>query len=397
MRRQALVVTGSLEPEHAATEVLARFGFVQTQVAASIQDALDLLRDKHFDLLIVPLQNASAPLLAALDREIRRLQTTFVIGTAPRADPELILRAMRSGIHEFLPLPLNDQDFASAVDRLMRRNQASAQRGRVIAVYSGKGGLGNSTIAVNLAHGFAANHKNTRVAVADLVVAGGDVRVLLDLRPTYDMADVAAKLDRIDSDLLHSLLTPSRGGVWVLPAPDDSELDNTLDGNVTSTIIELLRNDFALTVLDCEHHMSERTLAALDAADRIVLVTELSVTALRSAQRTLTLCRRLGYPDEKLSVVVNRFQSGEVLSPADASDLLKADIFWRLPNDYKTAAAALAKGVTISEGEPTSRLATSFSQLAAKLGGASGSMNGNGKPHDDSSPRKRFFGFSKKR
>jgi pilus assembly protein CpaE len=397
MRREALVVLGSVEPEQVATDVLARFGFVQTHVAASIQDALDLLRDKHFDLLIVPLQNASVPLLASLDREIRRLQTTFVIGTAPRADPDLILRAMRSGIHEFLPLPLEDKDLAAAVDRLMRRNQASAQRGRVIAVYSGKGGLGNSTITVNIAHAFASNHRNARVAVADLVVSGGDVRVLLNLRPTYDMADVAAKLDRIDSDLLHSLLTPSRGGIWVLPAPDDTELDNTLDGNVTSTIIELLRNEFALTLLDCEHHMGERTLAALDSADRIVLVTELSVTALRSTQRTLGLCRRLGYPDEKLCIVVNRFQSGEVLSPSDASDLLRAEIFWRLPNDYRTAAAALAKGVTVSEGEPLSKLSTSFSQLAAKLGGTSGNMNGNGKPHDDSPPRKRLFGFSKKR
>jgi pilus assembly protein CpaE len=304
---------------------------------------------------------------------------------------------MRSGIHEFLPLPLDDKDLASAVDRLMRRNQASAQRGRVIAVYSGKGGLGNSTIAVNLAHGFAANHRSARVAVADLVVAGGDVRVLLDLRPAYDMADVASKLDRIDSDLLHSLMTPSRGGVWVLPAPDDSELDNVLDGNVTSTIIELLRNDFALTVLDCEHHLGERTLAALDSADRILFVTDLSVTALRSTQRSLGLCRRLGYPDEKLCVVVNRYQSGEVLSPADASDLLKSEIFWRLPNDYKTAAAALAKGVTVGEGEPLSRLSASFSQLAAKLGGAAPSMNGNGKPHDDAPPRKRLFGFTRKR
>ena len=398
MRRQALIVSGAVVPEQAAADVLARYGFVQTTVVGSIQGALDLLRDQHFDLLIVPLQDASVPVLAALDREIRRLQTTFVIGTAPRADPELILRAMRSGIHEFLPLPLDDADLAPAVDRLMRRNQASAQRGRVIAVYSGKGGLGNTTIAVNLAHGYAANHRNSRVAVADLVVAGGDVRVLLDLRPTYDMADVAAKLDRIDSDLLHSLLTPSRAGVWVLPAPDDSEIDNVLDGNVTTTIIELLRAEFALTVLDCEHHLGERTLAALDSADRIVLVTELTVTALRSTQRTLGLCRRLGYRDEKLCVVVNRFQSGEVLSPADASDLLKSEIFWRLPNDYRTAAAALAKGITVSEGDPLSRLATSFSQLSAKLGGTGSSVNGNGKPHDDSPPpRKRLFGFSKKR
>jgi pilus assembly protein CpaE len=396
MRREALIVTGAVTPEQAATDVLARFGFVQTTAAATIKDALDLLRTKRFDLLVVPLQDASVPILASLDREIRRLQTTFVIGTAPRSDPDLILRAMRSGIHEFLPLPLDEREFAAAVSRLMRRNEASAQGGRVIAVYSGKGGLGNTTIAVNIAHAYSAFHPSARVAVADLVVAGGDVHVLLNLRPAYDMADVAGKLDRIDSELLHSLLTASRSGIWVLPAPDHSEAENVLDGNVTTTIIELLRTEFALTVLDCEHQVGERTLAALDCADRIVLVTELTVTALRSTQRTLGLCRRLGYSDEKLCVVVNRFQSGEVLSPADASDLLKSDIFWRLPNDYRTAAAALAKGITVSEGDPLSRLGISFSQLATKLGGDAPSVNGNGQAH--ATPlRKRLFGFSRKR
>src|SRR5450432_3083451 len=389
MRREALIVTGSVIPEQAAADVLARFGFVQTTVAASIKDALDLLRTKRFDLLMVPLQDASVPILASLDREIRRLQTTFVVGTAPRSDPELILRAMRSGIHEFLPLPLDEKDLAAAVSRLMRRNEASSQGGRVIAVYSGKGGLGNTTIAVNIAHAYASYHPSARVAVADLVVAAGDVHVLLNLRPSYDMADVAAKLDRIDSELLHSLLTASRSGIWVLPAPDTSEVENVLDGNVTTAIIELLRTEFALTVLDCEHQVGERTLAALDCADRIVLVTELNVTGLRSTQRTSGLCRRLGYSDEKLCVVVNRFQSGEVLSPADASELLKSEIFWRLPNDYRTAAAALAKGITVSEGDPLSKLSVSFGQLAAKLGGTAAHVNGNGKPHDDSPLRKR--------
>ncbi|MGI8497265.1 MAG: AAA family ATPase [Gemmatimonadaceae bacterium] len=397
MRRKALIVSGAILPEQTATDVLERFGFLQTEWAASIEDALSALRDGHYDLLIVSLEHASTPVLAALDREIRRLQTTFVIATAPQADPELILRAMRSGIHEFLPLPLGTADFSAAVDRLMRRNQTSVQRGRVIAVHSAKGGLGATTIAVNIARSASANRRDIRVAVADLVVAGGDVGVVLNLRSTYDMADVAAKLDRIDSGLLHSLLTPSSGGMWVLPAPDDPEMDSTLDASATTTIIELLRGEFALTVLDSEHHMSERTLSALDAADRIVLVTELSVTALRSTQRTLGLCRRLGYPDEKVCVVVNRFQSGEVLSPADASGLLKADIFWKLPNDYRTVAAALAKGVPLTEHDPASKLAVSFSQLAAKLAGSSARVNGHVESDDAISHPKRFFGFGKKR
>ena len=223
------------------------------------------------------------------------------------------------------------------------------------------------------------------------------MRVLLNLHPSYDLADLARKLDRIDSDLLHSLLTPTSGGLWALPSPDDSELDNVLDGSAMATIIEHLRNDFALTVLDCEHHMSERTVAALDAADRIILVTELSVTALRSTQRSLALCRRLGYPEAKLCVVVNRFHSGEVLSSADASDLLKSEIFWKLPNDYRTASGALAKGLPVADHDSTSKLAASYGQLAAKLGGPATGLASNGAAEDGSQQKKRLFGFTRKR
>src|SRR5690606_14323465 len=115
------------------------------------------LRAEHFDLLIVPLLDMDAVQLGSIDREARRGRAQFVIGTAPKPDPDLILRAMRSGIHEFVLLPPDANEFATAVGRLMRRQQGEAQRGSVFAVYSGKGGLGNTTAAVNLAHALAAN------------------------------------------------------------------------------------------------------------------------------------------------------------------------------------------------------------------------------------------------
>jgi pilus assembly protein CpaE len=139
------------------------------------------------------------------------------------------------------------------------------------------------------------------------------------------------------------------------------------------SIIDQLRGQFAFTVLDCEHHMSGRTLAALDAADRIVLVTQLNVPALRSTQRTLTLCRRLGYPGEKIHVLVNRYQSSDVVSIADATQVLGQEIFFKLPNDYKTSAAALTKGITVAEQDGSSQLASGYSHLAARLNGRSAS------------------------
>jgi pilus assembly protein CpaE len=255
----------------------------------------------------------------------------------------------------------------------------------VVAVYSAKGGTGTTTVAVNAAHCIAANHPDSRVALADLVVSGGDVRLHLDLRPTYDLSSLAEKLDRLDAELLYSLLTNSSGGLWALPAPDNPEFEDTLDASTLGTIVEHLRMHFAFTVLDCEHHLTERTLAALDAADRILLVTQLSVPALRSTQRSIELCRRLGYPEEKLCVVVNRFQSGEVLSLRDAADVLKCEIFWKIPNDYRTSAGALMKGLPVSEFAADSKLAWSFAQLASKLGGNSAHPSGgNGVAHKGS-------------
>jgi pilus assembly protein CpaE len=378
MQRKALIIDGAAGPSDVAGEVLTRFGFGASEDAPSIDAALRRLHAEHFDIVIVPLGGVESLQLAALEREIRSGRSSFVIGTAPQADPQLILRAMRAGIQEFLVYPPDPKDLSSAIDRLVRRSHSDHARGQVVAVYSSKGGLGNTSIAVNLAYGFAKNRPESRVAVVDLVVADGDVRVLLNLRPAYDMGDLIRKLDRVDAELLYSLLTPCPGGVWALPGPDSPEADDMLDATTVGTIIEHLRASFACTVLDCEHHMSERTLTALDAADRILLITQLNVPALRSTQRMLTLCRRLGYPDEKLCVVINRFQSGEVLSLADASEVLKTEIFWKLPNDYRTSAAAQTKGVPVGSVSSESKLAWSYTQFAAKLGGIAAEPGGNG-------------------
>jgi pilus assembly protein CpaE len=398
MPRKALIVDGAAGPHDVVTDVLTRFGFGTAEELPSLDAALKRLHGEHFDIVIVPVQEAESLQLAALEREIRSGRSSFVIGTAPSADPQLILRAMRAGIQEFLVFPPEPKDLASAIDRLVRRSHSEHARGQVIAVYSSKGGLGNTSIAVNLSYGFARNRPESRVAVVDLVVADGDVRVLLNLRPAYDMGDLVRKLDRVDAELLNSLLTPCAGGVWALPGPDSPEADEILDATTLGTIVEHLRANFAVTVLDCEHHLSERTLTALDSADRILLVTQLSVAALRSTQRTLTLCRRLGYPDEKLCVVINRYQSGEVLSLNDATEVLKTEIFWKLPNDYRTSAAAQTKGVPVGQLSGESKLAWSYAQMAAKLGGTSAELGGNGAEaaRTSSSRLKQMFGITKK-
>ena len=373
MPRRALIVAHAAGSSESVAGVLHRFGFTTIAEIDTIARAVGELAREPYDLVVVPLAETTPLQLTELESAVRRTGQTCVLGTAPAPDPELILRALRSGVHEFLVFPPDASELAGAVDRLMRRQPGreggEAQTGQVFAVYSSKGGMGSTSVAVNLAHGIAHNHPQSRVALADLVVASGDVRVFLDLAASYHMGDLAAKLDRVDADLLYSLLTPHGGAIWVLPSPDDAELEDVLDAAAVNAILEQMRRHFAFTVLDCEHHLSERTLAAMDAADRIVIVTQLNVAALRSTQRTLGVCRRLGYPDEKLFVVVNRYHSGDVLSLDDAKEVLGTAVGFDLPNDYKVASAAVTAGKPVAEAARGSELGRRYVQLAATLAG----------------------------
>ena len=373
MQRRALIAGNSAGSPETVNGVLARFGFLRTAHVSDRDEAIAEMREGHFDLIVIPVDGITPEQLISLEREIRKDPNTSVIATAQTAESDLIVRSMRAGVHEFLVYPPKAEELAGSVERLMRRTRIDSERGDLVAVYSGKGGLGSTSIAVNIAQAFGAQRADARVSIVDLVVTGGDVRVFLNLKPAYDLSHLIAKGSSIDAELLNSLLTPCPGGVWALPTGDSPEDEELFDSAAVGAILNLLRSHFAVTVVDCEHHLSEATLTALDAANRIVLVTQLSVPALRSTQRSLAVCRRLGYDDSKLCVVVNRFQSGDVLPIRDAEDLLQAPIFWKLPNDYRLSAASLTKGVPVAMEEPGSKLARSYSDLAKKLSGSTSS------------------------
>jgi pilus assembly protein CpaE len=368
-KRKALIIGDAFGGSEIAADVLQRFGFAKLDEAPSLNGATARLRSDHFDLVVVAIDRLSPVEMSLLEREIRR-ESSMLIGTAPKADPDLILRGMRAGVQEFLISPPDQNDLASALDRLVRLKTKETQRGTVVAVYSGKGGLGTTSVAINLAYGFAKNHPDRRVALADFVMGNGDVRVLLNLKPAYDVGDLAIKMDRVDEELLFSVLSTTPGGVWVLPAAENEEVADLLDATAAASILNHLRAHFSV-VVDCEHHMSDRTLAAFDAADRIVLVTQLLVPALRSTKRTLELCERLGYADSKFFIVVIRHHSGDVLSLTDAKDVLGREVFWTIPNDYRAFADALTRGRPVTDKDATSPLGRNFVQLAAKLGGTS--------------------------
>ena len=370
MSRLALLVSESGEVDETLEPLLQRHGYTRVIHSTTMAQALAMVDQQPVDLLVAPIEIVDEGQLAVLDRLNRREKHVSIIATGETTDTALMLRAMRAGIQEFLVRPVVAAELQASLERLARRTTSAVTNGQVYAVFGSKGGVGTSTAAVNLAHALTLVHPEARVAVADFALPGGDIRLLLNVRPPYDLADIAGKIDRIDADLLHSVMVPAMDRLWVLAAPERPEADEEVDANVSATVVRQMRTAFNFTVLDCEHRLNDRTLAALDAADRIVLLTELKVAALRSAQRMIGVFRRLGYANEKLGVVVNRYQSEDVVSPGEAAEVLKTEIFFRLPNDYPTCSRASTDGVPIGVNAPQSKLALAYRQLASRLTGA---------------------------
>ena len=398
MERRALIVAGGAEPEEVVGAVLSRFGYGPAETVQSLGDVESRLRGgEHFDLIVVPIHADNPVDMHLLEREIRRSGATHVIGTSRQHDSELILRALRAGVHEFLTLPLKPEEFAEAMDRLARRVASrKTKEGKFFAIYSAKGGLGTTTVAVNLAAALAQRHTTQRVALADLVVLGGDVRVMLNLKPLYDVGDLVMKVDRVDAELLFSLMSQAGGGLWALPSSDNTEVLDLIDAAATTTIVSQLKNHFGYVVADTEHSLSDRALTALDAADRVILVSQLSVTALRSAQRSLQLFDRLGYENGKVSIVVNRHDAQDALKLSDAENVLGHSIFGKLPNDYRTCSEALTRGVPVTTSAPSSHVARAYQALAAKLSGPENHTTDSAQPHTTPSRVSRLFNLRRK-
>ncbi len=286
---------------------------------------------------------------------------TRVVVHGPAKDADLILRALRAGAQEFVVA-----GDAEGLRRALGNRAAGEVRGRVVAVYPAKGGQGATTIATNLAG--ALQRRGTRACVVDLDAALGAVASVLDVNPQYSLHDVVANMHRLDRELLDASIPRHGSGVAVVAAGEDVEAAERVDSATISSLLGFLRRHYDAIVLDGVRGFDERTLAALDASDQMLLVVTQEVAAVRNAQRCLDVFRRLGYPAEKVQVVLNRFQKGATITAEIVEETLEIPPAARIANDYAAVSRASAAGALLADGAPRSAATRDLDALAARTG-----------------------------
>ncbi len=288
-------------------------------------------------------------------------------------DGRLILESMRAGAKEFLTEPLKEEDLSAALQRVNRSKSSDSdvvgRDCRVITVTGATGGVGTSSVAVNLACSLAADRENS-VVLIDLDVALGDADVFLDTIPEYTLADVAQNVSRLDLTLLKKSLTKHSSGLHLLPRPVQLEDAQFITPDSLQRIIGLLKTSFTYVVIDTSKSYSALDMEAIHLADDILMVTQLDLPCLRNVVRLMVTFDEDSSLREKVKIVVNRMGQGDCqISFKKAQETIGRDIFWQIPNDYRVMVEVRNNGVPLLQHAPKAGITNSINQLAAAVSG----------------------------
>jgi pilus assembly protein CpaE len=305
---------------------------------------------------------------------IKRLATerpTMAIISAARSDSaDLILRSLRAGARDFLRIPIVADELKTILDRTVEFSddqvEAPKKKGRMISVFSSKGGCGTSFLATNLAAAMSG-----RTVLVDLNLQAGDLPLFLGLDPKYSIADMAEHRARLDESLVNSFITPYSSTLSLLAAPKEVDAADEVEPEHIFEVLQRLRDSYELVVLDPQHTFDAITLAALDQSDEIVLVLTLDIPAIRSTQRALEIFDRLGYPRKKIRVVVNRWSKQIDLDLQQVEKFLGEAVTGFIPSDYQTAVTSINLGQPLVHSDSNSKLAQEIRRLARVIGGGS--------------------------
>ncbi len=354
-----------LATQHQGAEVLSAVHRLAGQPLAP------LLHRRDIQALLLELGSTGrADDLAAVASLRSQMPGLRVLVLSEDGTPELLRQAMRAGVCEVLPLPLQPAELAHALQGLEAHPGARpdlSPPGEVVTVIGAKGGCGASLLASQLAW-VVSETFGLRGVLVDLDLQCGDASFYAgDGSCAHSVVDAALAFERLDAALMASLLHPLAPGLNLLAAPADPAQTLRVQPMHLERMVPLLQASHDLVLMDIARQLDALALKALDLAGRICLVTEPSTHGLRDARRLLQVLRSLGYPDERICLVINRHRSPGAVDDASLQDMLGLRIGHRLPSQPALVDEAIGTGQPLVRLQPQAALTQALVGLAADL------------------------------
>ena len=349
-------------------QFLGKFGMDIVAQSPTCDGLIQLLaRQDAPQLVIVNLDPAPHETLKKIGMLPRQFATVSFFVMSQVMDATLLMDAMSLGVKEFIPLPIPEAKFATAVERVAAVH-GMGKRARVINFIPTIGGGGSTTVACNVA---AALAKNARTVLVDMDLMRGGVANSFDIRPRYTIADVMDSAENVDKQLLDNALTVHAGSkLSVLARPDLPEDTQRVNQPGLHRLIGILSRSFDYVVVDSMMSIAPLYNTVLQAADVNVIVMQLNVPSCKNAERFVGALRRMGVESSKVCLVANRYvKKGWDIEPEEVERALGLKLAWMIPNDFKNAIAAINFGEPVVLRAPKAEMSTSMIGLANTLTG----------------------------
>jgi pilus assembly protein CpaE len=324
-------------------------------------------------LVILELDEDPSESFSFIETVVQAVEGREVFLTSPRTDSQVLLEALRAGAKEFFPQPIQESEVKVALDKFSTRYQQVTKEhtkkvGKILCLLGGKGGIGTTTVAVNLGLSLQGASSGKSVVLVELNQHGGDLSIFLDVQSTHSLRDLGSDLTRLDLALMTRVLSKHSSGIHILPSGYDDLSSGRISPESVEPILKLLQSLFDHVVVDCGHVLDLPTKKALEMASSIMVISTLIVPVIHRTKKLLDLLRNSGIDGKKVRVVFNRYSSEEQEVLRETEEALKIDSSFVIPNDYVTASDAINNGTPMVLSSPRAAVTKVFHDVVIALG-----------------------------
>ncbi|MEW6287229.1 MAG: response regulator [Chloroflexota bacterium] len=355
-------------------------------VARTGKEAIQASQDLNPDVVLMDINMPDMDGIAATEAIRAKQQAVQVVILSVQSDQNYMRRAMLVGARDFLTKPPMGDELISAIRRAGEMAQAEkakaarvqampiagvpgvpvaygGPRGKIVVVYSPKGGTGRTTVAVNLA--LALHSDDTRVVLVDGNLQFGDVAMFVNEHGKNTVIDLAPRADELDAEIVEEVMVKhSASGLHILAAPTRPEYAEKVSSAQFSKMLEYLTHLYAYVVVDTATALNDLTLATIDVSDLIVLITTQDIPSIKNSRLFLDLLNSLGVRRERVLFIMNRFDKKVNITPERVAENLKQEVALTIPVDEATAVKAVNRGVPFMLDNKAQPIARSIMSLA---------------------------------
>jgi pilus assembly protein CpaE len=356
--------------------------------ATNGEEGIQMALELQPDIVLMDINMPGVDGITASERISQQIPFCQIIMMSVQGEADYLRRSMLAGAREFLIKPFSSDELVSSIRRVYQlgatRRQAMPsmgqvaagtsattsatpqEKGKIVTVFSAKGGVGCSTIAVNVAIALQQNAAS-KVALVDTSLQFGDIGVLLNLYASRTIADLVTHVDELDNELINDIFIAHSSGVKALLAPPRPEVADTVTPAIVVDVLDRLRNMFDIIIVDTSSMLDDLVLSVLDISDKIIVVTTPEIPAIKNAKLLFEVTEALEYERERIMFILNKVDKRINIRAEDIEANIKYKLEAQLPLDERSVTTAVNQGVPYVLGDKNSLLTQATVALSTHL------------------------------